>query len=295
MEDTAVTADALLQTLASGVLMGAAYALIAVGFTIVSGVMRIINFAHGHIVMAAMFGSYALHKFFGLDPYLALIPLVLFFLLFGLFLYRSLITPLFDAPEASQLLATIALFIFLENGVNLLFGGDVRSVALSYESMSLDLGPVSLPLTRLIAAVCSILAVALLSGFLHLTALGVDIRAAADNRVGAVLIGIPIGRVFIGAFALSTALAALAGGLLMPFYLIDPFVGNDFMLRAFVISVIGGFGSVPGALIAGLMVGLIEAAGNLLITSSLANVLVFALLIMTLLFRPWGLFGRAST
>lgn len=290
-----MTADVLLQTLASGMLMGAAYALIAVGFTLVSGVMRIINFAHGHIVMVAMFGSYALHKYFGLDPYLALSLLLPLFLGFGVFLYRSLITPLLDAPEASQLLATIALFIFLENGINLLFGGDIRSVALPYESASLTLGQITLPLTRLIAAACSVLAVGLLSGFLHFTSFGMEIRAAADNRVGALLTGIPVQRVFLGAFALSTALAALAGGLLMPFYLIDPFVGNDFMLRAFVIAVIGGFGSVPGALIAGLMVGLIEAVGNILITASLSNVLVFALLIATLLFRPWGLFGRAGT
>ncbi len=290
-----MTADAVLQALASGLLMGAVYALVAVGFTLVSGVMRIVNFAHGHIVVVAMFGSYALHKYFGLDPYISLLLLFPVFLLFGLAVYHGLITPIIEAPETVQLLATMGLFIFLENGMNLLFGGDIRSVALSYGSSSLSLGPVvSLSTTRLVAAGGSVLAIGLLSAFLRFTPFGAEIRASADNRVGALLTGIPIQRVFAGAFALATGLAALAGGLLMPFYLIDPYLGNDFMLRAFVVSVIGGFGSVPGALAAGLIVGVVEAAASMFIPASLSNVIVFGLMILIMLFYPQGLFGRAS-
>jgi branched-chain amino acid transport system permease protein len=286
-------ADAIIQAAASGLLMGSVYALIAVGFTIVFGVMRIVNFAHGHLVMVTMFASYAAYKYLGLDPYLSVLLLFPAFFVIGTLLYRILIAPILEINQASQYIATIGLFIFLENGINLMFGGDIRSVSLPYASHSVVVGTLALPITRLIAAGGSVVAIAALWAFLRFARLGAEIRATADNRLGALVIGVPIGRVFIGAFGLATATAALAGVLLMPFYLVNPSVGNDFMLRAFVISILGGLGSVPGALVAGLIVGLIEAAGTMFFAASIGNVLVFGLVIIIILVRPSGLFARA--
>jgi branched-chain amino acid transport system permease protein len=286
--------DTLLQSAASGLLMGAAYALIAVGFSIVFGVMNIVNFAHGHMVMAAMFAAYAAHRWSGVDPYLSGLVLLPVFLGIGALLYKATIAPILHASQAAHLLTTLGLLIVIENLANLLFGADMRSVSLPYASRSLQLAGVALPLGKLLAAVGSLCAIAAVWALLRFTRFGAEIRAAADNQLGALLVGVPIARVFLRAFALATATAAVAGILLLPFYLVNPFVGHDFMLKAFVIAIIGGLGSLPGALVAGLIVGMIEAAGGLFLTASLGNALVFALLMVVLLVRPWGLFGRPS-
>jgi branched-chain amino acid transport system permease protein len=288
------SADALLQVASSGLLMGAAYALMAIGFTIVFGVMNIVNFAHGHLVMAAMFASYCLYVYLGIDPYLGALLLFPVFLVVGAALYRAVIAPIVEASHAAQMVATIALLIIIENAANLLFGGDLRSVTPSYGMRSLQVGGIALPLTRLIAAGASLAAVAALSAVLQLTRFGAEIRAAADNRLGAALVGISMQRVFQRAFAIATASAAFAGALLVPFYLVNPFVGYDFMLKSFVISIIGGLGSLPGALLAGLLVGVIEAAGDYFLTASLGTALVFGLLVACLLVRPSGLFGTVQ-
>lgn len=284
-----------MQVAASGLLMGAAYALVAVGFTIVFGVMNIVNFAHGHLVMTAMFACFALHRYAGIDPYIAALLLFPVFLGVGALLFKSVIVPILEASQAAHLLTTLALLIVIENGANLLFGGDMRSVNLGIGGKSLTIAGIALPWTRLIAAFGSLAAIGGVWAFLRFTRFGAEIRAAADNRIGALLVGVPIRRVFLRAFALGTATAAFAGCLLMPFYLVNPYVGHDFMLKAFVIAIIGGLGSLPGALVAGVIVGMLEAAGGLFFTASLGNALVFGLLMIVLLIRPWGLFGRPAT
>jgi branched-chain amino acid transport system permease protein len=285
------SAQALLQVAASGLLMGAAYALMAIGFTIVSGVMNIVNFAHGHVVMAAMFASWCLNVYLGVDPYWAALAVFPAFLLVGALLYRVVIAPIVDANHAAQMIATLALLIVIENGANLLFGGDLRGVSLSYGTQSLTLADIELPVTRLAAALASLAAVAGLWAFLKFTRFGTEIRAAADNQLGAALVGIALRRVFLRAFALATAAAAFAGALVIPFTLVNPFVGYDFMLKSFVIAIIGGLGSMPGALVAGLLVGIIEAAGDFFLSASFGAALVFGLLVLFLLLRPAGLFG----
>jgi branched-chain amino acid transport system permease protein len=281
----------IIQVAASGLLMGCAYALVAVGFTVVFGVMNIINFAHGHIAMAAMFASFALNRYLGLDPYVAALCLFPTFLIVGGVLYRIVIAPAVTASHATQMLVTLGLLIVIENSANLIFGGDLRSVRSSLGEGSLHLGSLVLPWSRLITATGSLLAILGLWAFLKFTRFGTEIRAAASNELGARLVGIPIGRVFIQAFALSTAMAAFAGAMLVPFYLINPFVGYDFMLKAFVISIIGGLGSLPGAVLAGLIIGVVEALGGFYLTASYATAMVFGLLILMLLLRPAGLMG----
>jgi branched-chain amino acid transport system permease protein len=279
------------QVAASGLLMGCAYALVAVGFTVVFGVMNIINFAHGHVAMAAMFASYVLNRYLGLDPYLAALCLFPAFLVVGGLLYRVAIAPAVGASHATQMLVTLGLLIVIENSANLIFGGDLRSVRSTLGEGSIHLGALVLPWSRLITATGSLLAIMALWGFLKFTRFGTEIRAAASNELGARLVGIPIQRVFVQAFALSTAMAAFAGAMLVPFYLINPFVGYDFMLKAFVISIIGGLGSLPGAVLAGLLIGVVEALGDFYLTASYATAMVFGLLILVLLLRPAGLMG----
>jgi branched-chain amino acid transport system permease protein len=285
--------DTLMQVAASGLLMGCAYALVAVGFTVVFGVMHVVNFAHGHIAMAAMFVSFSINRYLGLDPYLAALLIFPTFLVVGALLYRLVISPMITATAAAQMLTTLGLLIVIENSANLIYGGDLRSVRSGLGEASLHLGATVLPWSRLATAGGSLLAILALWSFLHFTRFGAEIRAAASNRLGAMLIGIPIGRVFLQAFALATGLAGFAGAMLVPFYLINPFVGYEFMLKAFVISIIGGLGSLPGAVLAGLLIGVIEAIGSFYLTASYSTALVFALLMLVLFLRPSGLMGSA--
>jgi branched-chain amino acid transport system permease protein len=285
--------DVLAQSLVSGLFMGSVYALVAIGFTLVFGVTDIVNFAHGHLVMAAMFVTYFLFTVMRIDPYLSLtIVLPLFFGL-GALLYTLVIRHIVEAPHSAHMMVTLGLLIFLENAANFLFGGDLRGITTGYTTASRAMGPVAVPLARAGAAATSLAAVILLTLFLSRTRMGKAIRAAANNREGAALVGVDVPRVYRTAFALGTAAAALAGAVMVPFALVGPFVGDEFMLKAFVIAVVGGLGSVTGAFVAGLLIGLVEAVSSLYITASLGNAMVFAILIAVLLLRPWGLLGRA--
>ncbi len=286
--------DIVLQAGLSGLLMGCAYAFAAVGFTIVFGVMNIANFAHGHVIMAAMFTGWCLDRFWGLSPYLAAPLVFVLFLVLGQGLYRIVIRPIIGATHIAQLLTTLGLLIILENLANLIFGGDLRSVPRPFGGASLQLGTIHLPWTQLIAAGGSLAAVASVWAFFRFTRFGSQIRAAADNRTGALVSGVPIDRVFRWAFGIAMGTAALAGVMLVPAYLISPFVGYDFMLKGFVIAIIGGLGSLPGALAAGLLIGVVEAGSGLFMTASLGTAVVFGLLLITLLVRPSGLFGKLS-
>jgi branched-chain amino acid transport system permease protein len=191
------------------------------------------------------------------------------------------------------MMVTLGLLIFLENAANFFFGGDLRGITTSYTTASVTVGPVAVPVARAAAAGVSVVAVVALALFLGRARLGKAIRAAASNREGASLVGIDVKRVYAIAFALGTAAAALAGVVMVPFSLVSPFVGDEFMLKAFVIAVLGGLGSVGGAMVGGVLIGLIEALGNLYISASLGNAIVFAVLIAVLLFRPWGILGQA--
>ena len=265
--------------------MGLAYALVAVGFTIVFGVMNVVNFAHGHIVMAAMFASFALNRYLGLDPYIAAFCLFPVFLVVGGLLYRTVIAPAVGASPATQMLVTLGLLIVIENSANLIFGGDLRSVRSSIGEGSLHLGTLVLPWVartrcgRQPARDCS-----RYGRFCKFTRFGNEIRAAASNELGARLVGIPIQRVFIQAFALATAMAAFAGAMLVPFYLINPFIGYDFMLKAFVICHHRRSRQSTGRGPGGVDHRGGRGVGDFYLTASYATALVFGLLMLVLLF-----------
>jgi branched-chain amino acid transport system permease protein len=285
--------DAILQTCLSGLFMGSVYALIAIGFTLVFGVTNIVNFAHGHIVMGAMFVTYLLFKRANVDPYMSLIVVLPLFFALGALLYTVVIRRIVEAPHSAHMMVTLGLLILFENIANLFFGSDLRGITTTYTTSSFIVGDISIPIARLGAAAVSLAAVVVLALFLHRTSLGKAIRASANNREGAALVGIDVGRVYLIAFSLGTAAAALAGAVIMPFSLVSPFVGGEFILKAFVIAVLGGLGSVAGALVGGLLIGFVEALSSLYISASLGNAIVFAILIAVLLYRPWGIFGQA--
>jgi branched-chain amino acid transport system permease protein len=289
-----ITPTVVLQALVSGLLMGSIYGLVGVGFTLVFGVMEVVNFAHGHLVMVAMFGCWVLFQALGVDPLLA-IPLALAVGYgVGLALYQLLVRHVVAAPQFAQVILTLALFIFLENGANFLFGGDLRGVTTAYTTATWRVADVAVSLPRLAGAAVAVSAVAALQLVLRRTLFGRAIRAASNNRDGASLVGIDVPRLFRTTFALSVAAAALAGAVLTPFYLVSPFVGGELLLKAFVVMVIGGMGNVVGALLGGLIVGVVEAVASVFVTASLGNAIVFALLILILLVRPAGLF-RSET
>jgi branched-chain amino acid transport system permease protein len=284
-----MTADIILQVVLSGLLSGAVYALIAIGFTLIFGVLDIVNFAHGTVAALAMYAAYVIYQTMGLDPFVALIPVVLLALAFGAGLHKLLISRIIGTHHFTQIICTLGVFIFFENLMNMIFGGDLRGISVSYTTQSWDVGSFSIPVARGAAALVSALTVIGLTIFLNHTNLGKAIRAASNNRVGAHLVGINVRQIYLWAFMISTALAAIAGVVIMPFALVSPFVSGDFLLKSFVIAIVGGLGSVPGALIAGLLIGVAEALSELFLTDSFGNVIVFGILLLTLIIRPAGL------
>jgi branched-chain amino acid transport system permease protein len=286
--------NVVLQVLVSGCLMGLVYALIAVGFTLIFGVLDVVNFAHGQMVMGGMFAAFALHAAFGLDPFVSLFAIVPMFFVFGLVIFRGLIGRLVESTHASHTVVTLGLFIVLENVVNLIYRGDARGITTSYTSRSLHVGTVSVPIGQLAAAVIALVAVTGLTLFLNRSSLGMAVQAAASNRIGAQLVGVNVRRAYATTFAIGTALTGIAGAVMAPVMAFDPFIGGSLMLRSFAIAIIGGLGNLPGAVAAALFIGIVEALSSLFLKSSLGNAVTFALLILVLLFRPNGLFARTS-
>ena len=290
-----VTTEVVIQILVGGLLMGSVYALIAIGFTLIYGVLDVVNFAHGQFVMVAMFVTYLLYVSLGINVYVALVFIIPMFFFMGLLVYRILIQKVSFASHSTQMIVTLGLFIFLENLANFIFGGDLRGITTSDTARSFVVSGVSVPISRAIAAAISLLVVLLVSLFLTRTPFGMAMRAAATNRIGAHVVGIKVDKVYKMTFALGTTLAAIAGAVSMPFSLVSPFSGAEFMLFSFAIAIIGGLGSISGALLAGLLIGVVQAASSLLFAASFGSVMVFGILILVLMFRPSGLLGRAPT
>jgi branched-chain amino acid transport system permease protein len=284
----------LWQACVSGVLIGGVYALVALGLTLVFGVLRIINFAHGSLMMLGMYATFFLHSLAGVDPYLSVLLVGPAFFLVGLVIERGVIEPNLAAPESNQLLLTLGLALFLENAALALFGADYRSLRLDYASRVLYLGDAVVNLSRLIAFGGSVALAVALWLFLRHTDTGKAIRAAAEEREGAVLVGIPIRRLYAVAFGIGAAVVAVAGSLVAPFLYVAPDVGEVFNILAFVIVVLGGMGSFVGALVGGVLVGLAESLGGAVLPGSLKQLPIFVLFVLVLLFRPTGLFGRRA-
>ena len=279
---------------ANGLLTGAVYALVALGLTLVYGVLHIINFAHGALLTCAMFAVWGLATGFGIDPYWAIVPLVPAFFVLGYALQRFVIGPASRGRDGNVLLVTLGLAIIIQNGLLALFSADPRSLDGSAAFDVVAVGPMLLSTPRLIGFVVAAVVAVLLWLLLTRTDIGRAIRAVAREDLGARLVGIDVKHVFGVTFGLGCACLAVAAGLLMPSYTVNPASGEAFVLVAFTIVVLGGMGSVPGALLGGLLIGVVESLSGLLLGDSLGQIGIFAIFILVLLFKPAGLFGARA-
>jgi branched-chain amino acid transport system permease protein len=286
-----VTWGLLLQAVVSGLLLGGVYGLVASGLTLIFGVLRIVNFAHGAMMMLAMYCSYWLFAWGGIDPYLSIAVTAPLFFILGAAVQEVVIEPNRRAAEHNQLLLTLGLALFLENLALVLWQGDFRTVKSAISGASFVLGDALVEVPRLIACGGAVLVAFVLFVFLRTTDVGKAIRALAEEPEGAQLMGIDVGRIRAIAFGIGTACVAVAGSLVTPFFYVAPDVGESFNLMAFVVVVLGGMGNFIGALLGGFIVGLAESLGAAFLPGSLKQLVVFIIFAAVLLLRPEGLFG----
>lgn len=286
--------DIILAAVLNGLMTGSVYALIALGLTLVYGVLHIINFAHGAMLTAAMFAVYVARTTLGIDPYVALVPITLLFFALGYGVQRFLIGPASHGEDRNILLVTLGLSIVIENAMLSIFRSDTRSIDVPYAFESLDLGFTFLALPRVAAFGVALLVALLLGLLLTATDTGRAIRAVAREKTGAALAGIDVAHIYAITFGLGAACVAIAACLLMPTFYVTPRAGNAFVLVAFTIVVLGGMGSIPGALIGALFIGVVESLCGLFFGESLGQIGIFLIFILVLLVRPTGLFGARA-
>jgi len=284
----------LITAVINGLMTGAVYALVALGLTLIYGVLHIINFAHGALLSAALFAAFFAYQQLGLDPYVAVFLLAPAFFALGYALQRSVIGPASHGDDRNMLLVTLGLAVFIENALLYAFRANTRTIDVPYGFKSIDLGFTFIAVPRLVAF-AAVFAVALvLWAIMKLTDTGKAIRAVAKEKLGAELAGIDVAHIYAVTFGLGTACVAIAACLLIPTYYANPSAGNAFILVAFTIVVLGGMGSVPGALIGGLVIGVVESLGGFFFGESLGEVSIFLIFIVVLLVRPRGLFGASA-
>jgi len=281
--------DFFLASLSDGLLTGFVYGVAAMGLTLIWGVMDVINLSHGPIIALGMFGVYLFFTFAGLNPYLALLLVAILGLLLGIIIYLIAVQRVIDAPHLSSLLATFAVNMIIIGLGTAAFTTSPRNV--EYSLGSITLGPITLVGTRLVAAIAAILVTIALYLFLYRTTPGKYVRAVANNRAAAELMGIPSNRILALSFGIGTMLAAIAGGLIATFFPFTILAGGIYELKSFVIGVLGGLGNPIGALAGGLILGVIEGVIPGIMPTSWVPIFEFVLFVVILLVKPSGLFG----
>jgi len=288
-----MSVEILLQTLLSGVLIGLVYALVAVGLTLIFGVMDIVNFAHGEFLMLGMYASFWLFALYALDPIFTLPFTALLLFAVGAAVYQTVIRRIIHASMLAQIFSTFGLMVLFRGLAQFLWKPDFRSVENSLVSGTVTLGALQFGLPQIVAGAGAIGATLFVWWFLNRTRVGAALEATAADREAAQLMGIPTQRMFTLAWGIGAACAGVAGALLSTFYPVFPEVGANFVLIAFVVVALGGFGSVTGAFFAGIIVGVVEVVGGFLIGPQLKLALVLFLYLLVVLLRPQGLLGRA--
>jgi branched-chain amino acid transport system permease protein len=287
--------DVYLNVAVGGILTGLVYGLMALGLSVIFGVVRVVNFAHGEIMTIAMYIAITLFAAFHLDPLIMLVPIAAVLFAFGYVLQKQLINPFITRPDTSQFLLLVAVAIIIVNLLLIAFGPDARTVQASYAYDSFQLGPLIVDATKLYAGLAAIVVAAALFAFFQYSQIGTAIRACADNYTGALVVGLDVKHLYALTFGIGTACVGAAGVMMVMIVDVTPTLGPAYTLLAFVIVITGGLGSMPGALVGGVLIGLTEAMAGLLFSPSAKSMFSFAVLVLVLLFRPQGIMGKRTT
>jgi branched-chain amino acid transport system permease protein len=284
--------DLVANVVIAGMLTGLVYGLMALGLSVIFGVVRVVNFAHGEMMTIAMYAAVVLFAALGLDPFLAIVPVAGAFFALGYAMQAALINPFITRPEHSQFMLLLAVALIMVNGLLLIFGPDARNVQTEYQLESFELGALLFDKGRVYAAGAAVAATGLLFAFFRFTLTGKAIRACADNYLGARVVGLDVKHLYALTFGLGSACVAVAGCAMAVLLEVTPALGPGYTLLAFVIVIVGGLGSMGGALVGGVLIGVSEALAGLFIAPSAKSMFSFGLLILVLLLRPQGLLGR---
>ncbi len=286
--------DVYLNVAVGGVLTGLVYGLMALGLSVIFGVVRVVNFAHGEMMSIAMYLAVVLFSGLHLDPLIMLVPIAAVLFVFGYALQAGLINPFITRPEHSQFLLLVALGLIIVNTLLIIFGPDARSVQTSYAFDSFQWGALIVDASKLYAGAAAILFAVALFVFFRFTLVGKAIRACADNYTGALVVGLNVNRLYALTFGIGAACVGAAGVIMTLIVDVTPMIGPTYTLLAFVIVITGGLGSMAGALVGGILIGLTEAMAGLLFTPSAKSMFAFAILVVVLLFRPQGILGKRA-
>jgi branched-chain amino acid transport system permease protein len=276
----------------AGVLTGLVYGLMALGLSVIFGVVRVVNFAHGEMMTIAMYAATVLFAALGLDPFLCIVPVALAFFVFGYALQSVVINPFITRPEHSQFMLLVAVAIIMVNAMLMVFGPSAHNVQVDYQLESLEIGKILVDKARFFAAMAAVATAVALFFFFRFSLIGKAIRACADNHLGALVVGLDVKKLYALTFGLGAVCVAVAGCAMVLLVDVTPPLGPAYTLLAFVIVIVGGLGSMPGALLGGVLIGVSEAMAGLLVAPSAKGMFSFGLLILILLFRPQGLLGK---
>jgi branched-chain amino acid transport system permease protein len=290
-----VAAQIYLNVAVSGLLTGLVYGLMALGLSVIFGVVRVVNFAHGEMMTIAMYLAIVCFTALKLDPLLMVVPIAAVLFAFGYALQAGLINPFINRPEHSQFILLVAIGMIIVNVLLLIFGPDARSVQTSYAFDSFEIGTVIVDATKVYAGIATLVVAAALFAFFRYAPVGKAIRACADNYTGALVVGLDVKRLYALTFGLGAACVGAAGAMLVLLVDVTPALGPAYTLLAFIIVITGGLGSMPGALVGGILIGLTEAMAGLFFTPSAKSMFSFGLLVLVLLFRPQGILGKRAS
>ena len=289
-----MTTEVVLKIAISGVLTGLVYGLMALGLSVIFGVVRVVNFAHGEMMTIAMYLVIVFFSALGLDPLIMLVPISAVLFALGYLMQRAVINPFINRPEHSQFMLLVAIALIMVNGLLLIFGPDSQGIQTPYSFDSFDLGGIIIDAGKVYAAIAALVVAVCLFAFFRLTLTGKAIRACADNYNGAPVVGLDVKRLYSLTFGIGAACVGASGTMLMIVTDVTPAIGPAYTLLAFVIVITGGLGSMPGAIVGGVLIGLTEALGGFFFTPSAKTMFSFAILVLVLLFRPQGIMGRKT-
>ena len=287
--------DLILNVAVGGILTGLIYGLMALGLSVIYGVIRVVNFAHGEMMTIAMFIAVVAFTAFKIDPLVMIVPIGIVLFALGYVMQAGLINPFINRPEHSQFILLVAVAIIMVNVLLLIFGPDAKGVQTSYSLDSFLLGPLVVDATKFYAGAAAIAVAIVLFAFFQFAPAGKAIRACADNYTAALVVGLDVKRLYALTFGIGAACVGAAGSILILIIDVTPQIGPAYTLLAFVIVITGGLGSMPGALVGGVLIGLTEALAGLFFTPSAKSMFAFGILVLVLLFRPEGILGRKTS